>query len=164
MSTHDLASLTAGCRALLFEIVRRAIHDWVLYRSSRRLKNKQLAEEAYHWLFEETEDGAEAKERAREGTELTSFLSICQALDLDPEAVRRRARQLTPKDVLSVGRPPTYRRPQPSTDDDDEDLPSPEDVIDMRDLVGAARSDQESSNQMFRASPTPLRSWRSRFG
>lgn len=159
----DLASTTAGCRALLLEVVRRAIYDWVLYRGSRRLKNKQLAEDAYHWLFVESEDGPDAKERMKAGRELTSFFSICRALDLDPATVRKRAHELTPKDILNVGRPATYRKLH-NPKDDEADMPAPESVVEMRDLMGAAQGDAEVSSTMFTASPMPLRSWRSRFG
>jgi hypothetical protein len=99
-----------GCKMLLLEIVRRTAFDWVLYRSSRRLVQKILAEQAYRWLFLENPGTPEWNERRREGKDVTSFVSICEALDLDPDKVRSHIRNLTPKNVSSVGRPAEYRK------------------------------------------------------
>lgn len=99
-----------GCKALLLEIIRRTSYDWVLYRTSSKLGNKALAEAAYNWLFKEEPSNREGEERRRSGKHITSFLSICEALDLDANAVRRRVKKLTPKNVMSVGRPAEYRR------------------------------------------------------
>lgn len=100
----------AGCKMLLLEILRRAAHDWVLYRSSTRLLQKQIAEEAYHWLFVE-EPGTRAwVDRAMDKKELTSLFGICEVLSLEPEVVRHYVKGLTIKEILSTGRPPTYRR------------------------------------------------------
>lgn len=115
-----------GCKALLLEIVRRAAYDWVLYRTSSRIQNKLLAEDAYRWLFLEEEDGPEYEERKKEGKLMTSFVAICEQLDLDPDRVRGHIRQMTPKNVMSVGRPAEYRRREvalpvgaPEEEDDD---------------------------------------------
>lgn len=99
-----------GCKTLLLEVVRRAAYDWVLYRTSRRLLQKTLADQAYNWLFVETPETVEGQTRDREGKALTGFLAICESLDLDPETVRGHIRRLTPKNVMSVGRPAEYRR------------------------------------------------------
>jgi hypothetical protein len=101
---------SSRCRALLLEILRRAAHDWVLYRMSTRLKNKQLAEDAYTWLFEEKKDHPYGIERLNSGQHLTSFLSICELLDLDPKTVRTRVREMTVRDVMCAGRPAERRR------------------------------------------------------
>lgn len=98
------------CRALLLEIVRRAANDWVLYRMSSNLHNRKLAEDAYTWLFEEDEDHKNWREREAAGKQLTSFLSICNMVDIDPEIIRTRVRQMTIKDIMSVGRPAENRR------------------------------------------------------
>lgn len=95
---------------LLLEVLRRAAHDWVLYRSSTRLLQRQIAEEAYHWLFKEEPGTKGWIERSLSKKELTSFVSICDVLSLDPEIVRTYIRGLTIKEILSTGRPPTYRR------------------------------------------------------
>lgn len=99
-----------GCKSLLLEIIRRAAYDWVLYRSSRRLLQHKLAEQAFTWLFKETDSHPDARERNDSGKQITSFEAICSALDLDPDAVRTHVRRLTPKNVMSVGRPAEYRR------------------------------------------------------
>lgn len=99
-----------GCKSLLLEIVRRAAYDWVLYRTHRRLLNRKIAEQAYHWLFLESENDPEGRERTSNEKQITSFLAICQALDLDAASVRAHIKKLTPKNVMSVGRPAEYRR------------------------------------------------------
>jgi hypothetical protein len=99
-----------GTRALLLEIIRRAASDWVLYRTSRRMKRKELAEEAYTWLFLEKPGHPDWELRKREDKEGTSFLFICDALDLNPEQLRMHIRKLTPHNVMNVGRPAEYRR------------------------------------------------------
>jgi hypothetical protein len=99
-----------GCKTLLLEVIRRAAYDWVLYRSSRRLLHRTLAEQAFRWLFLEGPGTPDWEERKREGKHITSFVVICESLDLDPSAVRRHIRRLTPKNVTSVGRPAEYRR------------------------------------------------------
>lgn len=99
-----------GCKSLLLEIIRRAAYDWVLYRTSRRMLHKKLAEHAYQWLFVEVENDAGWKERMDNEKYITSFVAICSALDLDPDGVRKHIQKLTPKNVMSVGRPAEYRR------------------------------------------------------
>lgn len=99
-----------GARALLLEIFRRAAYDWVLYRSSRRIDQKQLAEDAYNWIFVEDEGDATWRSRKAEDKVLTSFSSICENLDLDPSVLRRHVRALTPQKVISSGRPPENSR------------------------------------------------------
>ncbi len=100
----------SGCKALLLEIIRRAAYDWVLYRESIRLHLKKLAEEAYTWLFEERVGHPYWIERVAQRKDITSFLAICELLDLDPTMVRRHIRLLTTKHVMNVGRPAEYRR------------------------------------------------------
>lgn len=113
---------SSRCKALLLEVLRRAAHDWVLYRSHRRLLNRECAQDAYHWLFEEDETHLSARERAQaifslddEGEvtgarTITSFLSICEILDLDPETVRARVRQMDVHTIMSAGRPAETRK------------------------------------------------------
>lgn len=102
------------CRALLLEILRRAAYDWVLYRTSSKLQDKQLAEDAYYWIFVENEESSSWDERETPDENgitkvMTGFLTICEILDLDPEKVRAYVRQLTIKNVMSVGRPAERR-------------------------------------------------------
>ena len=110
--------LEAGsCRALLLEIVRRASYDWVLYRTSSKLIKRMLAEDAYRWLFVEEPDTTIWRQRQQAGKELTGFISICEAVGVDPERVRKRIRQLTERDIMGAGRPAEKRKHKVSNDD-----------------------------------------------
>ena len=108
---YDPLKQASCCRALLLEIIRRAAYDWVLYRLSSDLANKRLAEDAFEWLFVESHESKAARERVTSDKTLTSFLSICEMMDMDPEKVRDRIRMLTVKNVMSVGRPAEKRHP-----------------------------------------------------
>lgn len=99
-----------GCKTLLLEIVRRAAYDWVLYRTSRRMLHRVMADQAYTWIFVECPNHQDWNERNAEGKHLTSFTSICEHLDLQPDVVRSYIRRLQPKNVMSVGRPAEYRK------------------------------------------------------
>lgn len=121
-----------GCKSLLLEVIRRAAYDWVLYRTSTRLPQKKLAEQAYHWLFQEDPEDIEWHERVESGKIVTAFTSICSALDLPPETVRAHVKKLTPKNVMSVGRPPEYRRREP-LQSAREEMPASMDPTDLED-------------------------------
>lgn len=105
-----------SCRALLLEVIRRASYDWVLYRTSSKLQNKQLAESAYNWLFVEDERSKAWALRDRNGKGMMSFLNICDTLDLEPSHVRERVKQLTGKDIMGAGRPAERRKVKHSDD------------------------------------------------
>jgi hypothetical protein len=76
---------------------------------------KQIAEEAFTWLFEEEPGHPWWAKRERHGCMLTSLLSICEQLDLDPEYVRERIRKLTVQQIMLAGRP-AERRTAPRDD------------------------------------------------
>ncbi len=98
------------CRALLLEVIRRAAHDWVLYRNTRK-PERAYAMDAYVWLFEEREGHKNWEARKQEeGGTLMAFETICEMLDLDPEFVRRRVRAMTVKDIMTSGRPAESRK------------------------------------------------------
>jgi hypothetical protein len=112
---------SSRCKALLLEVLRRAAHDWVLYRSHSKLVNREIAQDAFEWLFEEDEDHISWRERTTAVFTLddekvtgvrciTSFLSICEALELDPEIVRTRVRQMDIQTIISAGRPAETRK------------------------------------------------------
>lgn len=103
-----------GCKTLLLELVRRAAFDLVLYRTSRRMAYRTLADQAYHWLFLEHPGTREWEQRQREGKAGTAFEEICDALDLDANTVRSHINKLTPRHVTGIGRPSEYRR-RPAT-------------------------------------------------
>jgi len=105
------------CRALLLEIIRRAAHDWVLYRMSTKLDYKQIAEEARTWLFEEEEGHPNWLERNNNERYITAFVAICDALDLEPEVVRDRVRKMTIKSIMGAGRPAEKRHLQVAVED-----------------------------------------------
>lgn len=123
-----------GCKQLLIEIIRRAAYDWVLYRGHTRLVQRTLADQAYRWLFVETEGTADWTERMRDGKYITSFEAICEGLDLDPGRVREYIRRLTPKNVTSVGRPAEYRRGAVSRQSDEDAYSLPGGLIPLDDV------------------------------
>ena len=107
---YDEQMEVSRCRALLLEIVRRAAHDWILYRTSQRLGMKQIAEDAYIWLFEECPGHNWWTMRKNGGNTITAFVNICEMLDLDPTFVRTRIKKLTVKQIMAAGRPAERRR------------------------------------------------------
>lgn len=125
--TELLVQEINGSKTLLLEMIRRAAYDWILYRSSTRLPQKQLAEQSYEWLFLEKPGHPSWSLRMREDKQCMSLIAVCESLDLDPETVRKHVRRLTPKHVMSVGRPAEYRRRDvfsaAAGDDDVYDLP-----------------------------------------
>lgn len=103
-----------GCRQILLEMLNRATHDWVLYRESPVPLQRRRAEDAEVWLFLEGPGHPNWKLRKAEGKELTSFLSVCEFLGLEPSAVRARVRTLTPDTLQYAGRMGDPRNPAPS--------------------------------------------------
>lgn len=108
---------SSSCRALLLEIIRRASYDWVLYRTSSKLDKRMLADNAYHWLFVEEEGTPTWRQREQNDKELTSFVAICEALEIDVQQVRRRMRALTERDIMGAGRPAEKRKHKTSSDE-----------------------------------------------
>lgn len=108
----------AGCKALLLEVIRRASYDWVLYRTSKVLQKRKLAEDAFNWLFKEGPGHPDWIERQKNKKDVMSFLAICESLDLDPHSTRNHIRRLTVKNVMSIGRPAEYRRRDVREEDD----------------------------------------------
>jgi hypothetical protein len=96
-------------KALLLEILRRAAHDWVLYRQHNDLALKQIAADAYVWLFEEEPGHQWWSVRQSEKRTVTAFLMICEAIELDPKNVRNHVRKLDVKTIMSAGRPAERR-------------------------------------------------------
>lgn len=97
-------------KALLCEIILRAVFDYVLYRHHTRLKKRVMAMEAFVWLYLEKRGHPDRVARERDGWETFSFEYICDSLQLDPDKLRARIRKLKPRDMLSLGRPPTKRK------------------------------------------------------
>lgn len=107
---HDAIMMASRCRALLLEVIKRAAHDWVLYRNTRKRQELILAEDAYLWLFEEKPGHPRWELRRREGEPFMAFLNICELMDLEPEMVRRRVRKLTRREIERAGRPAESRK------------------------------------------------------
>lgn len=78
-----------GFRKLWFRVIQRAIYDWVAWRDSTKLDKRKQAELAEVWLF-------------RHSILFNSFENVCQLLDVDPEAIRNRARAFTKEEVLKA--------------------------------------------------------------
>ena len=147
----DVHIESGRCRALLLEILRRAAHDWVLYRQHDRLELKEIAERAYVWLFEEGPNHPHYKLRAKEERQITSFLSICDAVDLSPKIVRARVRELDVKTIIGAGRPAEKRKHR---DTDDIHYSSHETSLDI-DLNSYGDSSNYSSYENHYAVSTP---------
>lgn len=130
---HDAVMDASRCRALLLEVVRRAAYDWVLYSNTRR-QERQFAQSAHIWLFEEEPGHPVWEARQRVGEPLLSFLSICELLDLDPETVRDRIRGMTTQDIMTAGRPAERRRPRHQRDGvEDHSAPIELDLVSLDD-------------------------------
>ena len=74
-------------KLLLAAVIRRAAYDIALYKGNPRLEKRRLWLGAYRWMFDES------------GFEFTSFLSICNILDQDPQWIRARTLKLRREDV-----------------------------------------------------------------
>jgi hypothetical protein len=79
----------AGYRALWLKVVIRAIFDWVCYRDSLKLEKRKMAENAATWLFEPSKL-------------INGLESICHSLDLSPELVREKARQMSKEQIAKI--------------------------------------------------------------
>lgn len=112
----DPVTAAENVRTLLTDVMRRAAHDWVLYRTSRRTDQRELAHDAYIWLFVEGPGHPNWELRQREDKAFTSFISICEVIGVDPDYARQRIRRLTTRDVKMAGRP-AERRHRKSMDD-----------------------------------------------
>lgn len=95
-----------SARGLLMAIIRRAAFDWVLYKKTTRMPEQEYASSAETWLFHEQPGHPDWEARTQPEDRFMSFLSICEALDLDPRQVRSSIRSLTRKRIMSLGRPP----------------------------------------------------------
>lgn len=99
-----------GSRVLLASVLRRAVQDWVTYRSAGSRSLRRLAGQAYVWMFEEKPGHWAWELRCRNGRQFLSFVSVCDALGLDPARVRARARGMTPDDIRKQFRPTEARK------------------------------------------------------
>lgn len=81
-------------RRLLAAIIRRAVHDFVLYRdcTAQAPEEYAMAIDAAGWLFFDGEDTTDVEGRY-------TYLYICSLLDLDYKAIRAQALKLTRQDL-----------------------------------------------------------------
>ena len=93
------------CKALLLEVIRRAAHDWVLYRQHTRLPLKEIAQAAHVWLFEEGPGYPGWDQRENCAWHMTAFVNICEELDIDPDVVRQRVLRMRVSEIVRSGRP-----------------------------------------------------------
>ena len=99
-----------GVRTLWIEVIRRAAFDWVLYKNSQRMPKRLLAQDAYTWLFVENQEHPNwAIRKKTDGCTLSSFLGICAALGLDPDAIRTGIIRLTTTKIKTLGKLPMRR-------------------------------------------------------
>ena len=96
-----------GSKELLLEIVKRAVNDWTLYRLHTDLPQRQLADDAFVWLFDEP-GHPNWVTRVLEDRTITGFMTICELLDLNPVEAPRPHHE-----AQARGRP--ERRPPPRT-------------------------------------------------
>jgi len=68
-------------------VVRRAVVDWVLYKDHEKMKLRAMGREAETWLFSDDK------------STMNSFMSVCNYLNLDPEVVRYKVRNLSEEDA-----------------------------------------------------------------
>ena len=68
-------------------VVRRAAVDYVLYKEHSTTKLRKIGSDAESWIFSEDDD------------ELSSFVSVCDILDLDASLVRSKITNLKEEDA-----------------------------------------------------------------
>jgi hypothetical protein len=164
----DSQQNVSRCKALLLEILRRAAHDWVLYRQHSTMWKRELAQDAFTWLFEEDEGHPYYRERRRvtltnnDGEEVvgprifTSFLAVCETLDLDPDTVRERVKKMDARSIISSGRPPQTRRARPQEVEPLVECPL---EIDVDVNVEMCSDDQVSKYESYGSVMTPAVIW-----
>jgi len=89
----------SAVKVLLAAIIRRAAFDIALYKNDKKLVNRRLAIQASQWMF----DDREIMEQ-HPLDRFTSFRSICEILDQDPDWIRDRTMKLRSSDVKKFDR------------------------------------------------------------
>lgn len=96
---REVRDQASSLKMLLAAIVRRAAFDIALYKNDKKLVNRRLAIRASQWMFDDREI-MEQEPLDR----FTSFKSICEILDQDPDWIRRRTLELRAADVKKFDR------------------------------------------------------------
>lgn len=86
LSTQDRY---AGVRALWLKVIIRAIFDWVCYRESTKIEKRKIAENAHAWLYDPSKL-------------FNSFENICAFLEISPDLVRERAKNMTAEQITKI--------------------------------------------------------------
>ena len=68
-------------------VVRRAAVDYVLYRDHTTTKLRKLGTDAESWIFSDEDES------------LSSFVSVCDILDLEPDLVKTKIKNLREEDA-----------------------------------------------------------------
>lgn len=86
-------------RLLWIKVILRAAYDWVLYRNSKSHIYKNIAEDAYRWIFDPPKERKKIVVGKTEvivhTQEFNSLENICDAINLDVDSVRRFSKRLT---------------------------------------------------------------------
>jgi hypothetical protein len=77
----------SGERLLLAAILHRAVLDAVLDRKSSQTERRRISEEARRWIYSDSYSS------------ITSFVNICEVLELDPGWVRNKVEHLDPAEI-----------------------------------------------------------------
>lgn len=91
---RELRDRSSTVKLLLASVLRRAVFDIALYKNSNKLVHRRLAIQASQWMF----DDREIMEQHPQDR-FTSFKSICEILDQDPDWIRKRTMSLRESDV-----------------------------------------------------------------
>ncbi len=76
-------------RTLWVRVFIRAAFDYAQYKTSKDLKSRRLAEDAYRWIFDENHDKC-------------SLQNICESFDLPLDLLRAWAKRITKNDVKKM--------------------------------------------------------------
>ena len=93
-STPDTSSETRPSRQIMWftrlwaAVVRRAAVDWVLYKDHPTSKLRKIGADAEYWIFLDKEENR-----------LSSFVSVCDILGLEPSLMREKVRNLSEEDA-----------------------------------------------------------------
>lgn len=88
-------------KLLMANVLRRAAYDHVLYKRTRKLRDKLTWKDAYIWLFDPSPE---------EDDYLMSCNNICRMLDRDIEEIRVSARKMKRQDIKKCDMVDTHGR------------------------------------------------------
>lgn len=93
-----------GVKSLWLKVIVRAMFDWASYRDSQKLQDQKKAQDAYAWLFKESEL-------------FNSFKNVCMILSINPDKIRQLALKMTKDDVAKI----EFKEREVVFSDDEED-------------------------------------------